>query len=154
MQHVFKTAWFYSQLSCAIFWNSLVFSIRLHFTTRSFMSVFGVFICFLVLLLYRLLTWQTAYFSNTRYSVPTAVKSALIDSGVVFNERLCTNSTCQTRQESLSELLRQQPTHRDVLINLLLVPNIQLAASDATGSVTTTIRRFDPNHPLVARLNQ
>jgi len=116
------------------------------------MSVFGLFICVSLLFAYRLMTWQTAYFSNTKYSALTAVKSALINSGVVFEERLCTSTSCQARQESLSELRAQQPTHRDVLINLLLVSNVQMVASDATESVATTIRRFDPNHPLVVRL--
>lgn len=150
MQRLFEIIWFYYRLCTTLIWGITVFSIRLHLVTRSFLSVFGLFVCVCLLATYRLLTWQTSYFSNIHYSTSPAVKMALTEVNADFQEFVCTQASCQKRQEALAQLQAQQPTHRDILINVLLASGSQSSTTDTSQSILTTIRHFDPNHPLVA----
>jgi len=152
MQRILETGWFFYRLSTALVWNSLVLGVQLHFATRSFLSVFGMFVCITILVIFRLLTWQTGYFSTTRYSTSTAIQAALTNTGMNFQEYVCLQTSCQTRRNVLAQLQAKQPTHRDILLNLLLASNGLAEISSSTAAITTTLQHLDPNHPLVSHL--
>lgn len=150
MKNILAVTWFYSRLSFVVGWNCLTLGLQLHFSTRSFLSMFGLFIGIAILFVFKLLSWQTGYFSTTNYTVSSETQRALHSSGLIFNEVICTDSSYEALMEKLAQLLEEQPTHRDVLLNTILASNNSLIATNA--AIIQTARYLDPNHPLIQQL--
>lgn len=150
MYLLLRVVWFYSRLTLVVAGDIFLYFLRLYFTSRSFLSVTGLFFCILILTIYRYFSWQTNLFTRVWSAENDIAAKVLSQQSILFQEFLFTPTSQQVHTTALQQLTDQQPSHRDALINLLLI-SLSDRSSTALSrqQLFTTIQQLDPNYALI-----